>query len=124
MAANVFTVSVDPMVPYGSRIPGVWVYNFDQNDQNNLDLIHQDGSSDSFKQLVYQDASITDTAFNLKMSEFNGKFEIRINDELVLSEDQGTPTTFENVYATMGFLYPGSTVPSGWYKNFKLWTRC
>ena len=130
MYGSVFAVSIDydPTVdssPYGARIPGVWLLINDQNyDQNRLHLVLQDGDASNDNDLVYQDASITDTAFNLKMSEWNGKFEIRINDEVVHSKDQDTPTTFENVDAIIGQLHGWSSMASGWYKNFKLWTRC
>ena len=124
MYGSVFAVKAEGHTGYGSRIPGVWLLINDQNyDQNRLHLVHQDGQ-DSDNDLVYQDASITGSAFNLKMSEWNGKFEIRINDELVLSEDHGSPTIFQTTDATIGYLHDWSSMASGWYKNFKLWTRC
>merc|ERR1719356_413108 len=136
---NVFAVSVkyegDPSTMpgefFGSRIPGAWLQSNagrDENDENynlnRLHLTHQDGEVSKTNGLMYENASITGSAFNLKMSEYNGKLEIKINDELVSSQDQVVPTNFENVEATIGYLHSYSSLASGWYKNFKLWTRC
>ena len=116
---------------FGSRIPGAWLQSNagrDANDENynlnRLHLTHQDGEVSKTNGLMYENASITGSAFNLKMSEWNGKLEIKINDELVSSQDQAVPTNFENVEATIGYLHSYSSLASGWYKNFKLWTRC
>ena len=132
--ANVFAVSVkyegDPStLPgefFGSRIPGAWLQsNANYNpDQNRLHLIHQDGDVSKTNGLMYESASITENSFNLKMSEWNGKLEIKINDELVSSQEQAVPTNFENVEATIGYLHSYSSVASGSYANFKFWTRC
>ena len=136
---NVFAISVKydgdpsslPAEFFGSRIPGAWLQSRaarDENDENynlnRLQLLHQDGDISKINGLTYESASITGSAFNLKMSDWNGKLKIKINDELVSSQDQVVPTNFENVEATIGYLHGWSSVASGWYKSFKLWTRC
>ena len=80
-----------------------------------------------YQTLNYAGADVTGSAFTLNMSVKNGQYEIRINDELKHIEAEATPRNFENVTATIvarSDWNRDKSLPSGYYKNFKLWTQC
>ena len=62
------------------------------------------------------------SSFVLKMSESNGRLKTDINNLTVFNEPQDTPTNVDNVTAEIGNL--SRAKPSGWYKNFHVWTHC
>ena len=78
-----------------------------------------------------QGANITGTPFKLEMSQSNGQVEIRINCAVIHTYEAAVSENFpfKNVEAKIGHTsntpdWLSRTPPSGYYKNFKLWTKC
>ena len=100
---------------HGSRIPSVWLNNLGhiwiehRNNKVGFHFKHFDRPESSFK---------------LTLSELNGRFKIEKDGVKMYEKAQMVPTNFDNVEAQIYLLSPYHAKPSGWYKNFQLWTQC
>ena len=101
-------------LPCHARLPGIF--------QNSLSqIVIQHCNKNSFHSCIFERP---ESNFILTLSESNGQFRIKKDNITIYEKPQASPTNFNNVRAEVFNYNPHHVKPSGWYKNFQLWTHC
>ena len=111
----------------GSRIPSVYIFSHGSAELYFTPNDKMDGFSHAIRQnnnLYYATIGLnldTNNWINLKISQSNGVFEIRLNDQLVRWGTNINPKVWTNVDVVMGNTYGNQwESATGEYRNFEI----